>query len=190
LGPPAARMRAPDSSSTAASLLSGVTTVVDSALDFSSLIRSSSSLSCTTARTGFPDPMHLRTPRLNSGLTSSIGPTSSMTITSDPEAAASSPAAPTAARSTRLTLYLPTFGPTLGPTDASSPFRPVVRSVTSNPTLVPLDLTSEVEHPPTTTPALLSFRTTLETTVDLPAPGGPVTSQMPANHNAVPGRGT
>src|SRR5713101_4924491 len=189
-GPPTASNRTAPSSSTLESRFSADRVRMSRALPRNSLSKSSSSLSCTTARIGFLESMHLLTARLNSGLTSSIGPTSSMTTNSDDVAAASKPAAPISAKSVRLTLYLPTLGPSFVSTEASSPFLPDERSRTSNPIRVPFERRSYVVHPPTITPALFRRIITFETSVDFPTPGGPVTSQIPPKSGTFPSRST
>src|SRR2546427_7144730 len=130
-----------------------------------------------TARIGFPLVMQTRRLRRKSGLVNSIGPISSMTIRSASFAALSSALPPTAERSFRFTLYLPTRGPSLPVTDASSPSSSVKRSRIRKPTLWPLILFSEVTQPPTTMPLERRLRMTFENSVDFPIPGGPVTSQ-------------
>src|SRR5438132_8980306 len=121
--------------------------------------------------------MQPRSLRRKSGLVHSIGPISSMTIRSASFAALSSALPPTAERSFRFTLYLPTRGPSLPVTDASSPSSSVKRSRIRKPILWPLILFSEVTQPPTTMPLERRLRMTFENSVDFPIPGGPVTSQ-------------
>ena len=76
-----------------------------------------------------------------------------------------------------LTRYLPTLGPS-PLTEASSASFPLRRSTSLNPVRSLPFLTSLVRQPPTPRPLDLTAKTTLETSVDLPIPGGPVTSQI------------
>ncbi len=134
-------------------------------------------LSWSTTSMGFPEARQALTPFLNSGLVSSIGPTSSMTMKSATSAARRRELAPRVERFVMLTRYFPTLGPNPS-TEASSASFPLKRSMSLNPTRsLPL-LTSLVRHPPTPRPFDLTAKTTFETSVDFPIPGGPVTNQI------------
>lgn len=138
------------------------------------LISGSRNHTGTTKMDGFPALAEFVTALRNSGLCSSIGPTSSQTIISETFVALSKALAPISARATRFTRYLRIFGPVLMVDDARIPLFSVPRSTSSNPVLSPFSLISRDRTPPMV--RLFSFRRLIVrlNAVVLPTPGSPV----------------
>ena len=128
----------------------------------------------TTKMDGFLVLVQFAAARRNSGLCSSIGPTSSQMIISESLLALSNALAPISARATRLMRYFRNLGPVLMVDEARIPLLSVPRSMSSNPILCPFSLISRDRTPPTV--RLFSFSRLIVrvNTVVLPTPGSPV----------------
>ncbi len=143
-------------------------------MEFRYSIKGSRNHAGTTKMDGFPALAQFVTARRNSGLCSSIGPTSSQMIISESFLALSNALAPISARAIRLTRYFRNLGPVLMVDAARIPLLSVPRSMSSNPILSPLSLISRDRTPPMV--KLFSFRRLIVrvNTDVLPTPGSPV----------------